>query len=154
MSSHGAAIAWRSDGHFRDGGYSRAHELRFDGGQVVRASSSPLVVPEPRSDPFGVDPEEGLVASVASCHMLWFLDVARQAGLDVLSYEDEAEGVMGRIAPGRLALTRITLRPRITFAGEEPDADALAALHHAAHDHCFIANSLKSEVVVEAPLPH
>jgi organic hydroperoxide reductase OsmC/OhrA len=147
---HDAFIRWRSDGHFTDGGYSRAHEWRFDGGQVVRGSSSPSVVPEPRSDPFGVDPEEALVASVASCHMLWFLDLARRAGLDVASYDDDAAGEMGRIGEGRYALTRITLRPRVAFAGRVPEASELDGLHHAAHERCFIANSLKTEIVVEA----
>jgi organic hydroperoxide reductase OsmC/OhrA len=146
---HDAAIRWRADGGFTDGSYSRAHEWRFDGGQVVRGSSSPSVVPEPRSDPYGVDPEEALVAAVSSCHMLWFLDLARRAGLDVASYDDHAAGEIGRVAEGRYALTRITLRPRIAFAGREPEQRELDALHHEAHERCFIANSLKTEVVVE-----
>lgn len=149
MGRHDAIVSWRSDGHFADGGYSRRHEWRFDGGQVVRGSSSPSVVPEPCSDPFGVDPEEALVASVSSCHMLWFLSLAQQAGLDILSYDDEASGEMGRIGPGRAALTRITLRPRIRFAGREPSLTELDALHCDAHERCFIANSLKTEIVVE-----
>jgi organic hydroperoxide reductase OsmC/OhrA len=151
MSGQDARISWRSDGRFTDGNYSRAHEWRFDGGQVVRGSSSPNVVPEPRSDPYGVDPEEALVASVAACHMLWFLDLARRAELDVVSYDDDAAGAMGRIGEGRYALTRITLRPRIEFAGRIPDAAELDSLHRQAHERCFIANSLKTEVVVEAP---
>ena len=149
MSRHGAEIVWQADGGFTAGSYSRRHEWRFDGGAVVVASSSPDVVPPPLSDPAGVDPEEALVASVASCHMLWFLALAQQAGLDVASYADAAEGVMGRIGPGRTAVTRITLRPDISFAGRQPDADDLARLHHEAHERCFIANSLKTEVVVE-----
>lgn len=149
MAGHTARIVWQSDGNFASGDYGRAHEWRFDGGQTVRGSSSPYVVPEPRSDPYGVDPEEALVAAVSSCHMLWFLDLARQAGLDVASYDDQASGELGRIAPGRQALTRITLRPRIVFAGRVPDAVEVDALHHAAHDRCFIANTLKCEVVVE-----
>ena len=149
MSRHGARIAWRSDGSFTDGGYSRAHEWGFDGGQKVRASSSPDVVPEPRSDPFGVDPEEALIASAASCHMLWFLSLAQKAGWDIASYDDDAVGEMGRVGPGRFALTRITLRPRIAFSGREPSAADLDALHHEAHERCFIANSLKAEIVVE-----
>lgn len=149
MSRHDARISWRIDGDFASGSYSRAHDWTFDGGQVVRGSSSPAVVPEPRSDPFGVDPEEALVASVASCHMLWFLDLARQAGFDVASYDDDAAGEMDRIGPGKHALTRIVLRPDIQFAGRAPSAEELAALHAQAHARCFIANSLKSEVVVE-----
>ncbi len=149
MGRHDACISWRSDGHFTDGGYSRAHDWTFDGGQSVRASSSPAVVPVPRSDPFGVDPEEAMVASVASCHMLWFLDLARHAGLDVLTYDDDPFGEMGRVGEGRYALTRITLRPRVTFAGQEPSAAEIDDLHHQAHERCFIANSLKTEIVVE-----
>jgi organic hydroperoxide reductase OsmC/OhrA len=99
------------------------------------------------SDPTGVDPEELLVASAATCHMLWFLDLARRAGLAIASYRDEARGVMGEL-DGRTAITRIVLRPRIAFEGEQPDEATLARLHHKAHEHCFIANSLKSEVIV------
>ena len=149
MSRHVAEIAWRSDGDFPSGRYSRRHELRFDGGAVVAGSASPDVVPAPLSDPAGVDPEEALVAAVAACHMLWFLDLARRAGLDVASYADTAEGEMGRIASGRTAITRITLRPDIAFNGRPPDPAALEALHHEAHERCFIANSLNSEIVVE-----
>ena len=150
MSRHVAELNWRSDGAFESGRYSRRHEWRFDGGAVVPASSSPDVVPAPLSDPAGVDPEEALVASAASCHMLWFLSLAQNAGFDVESYADSAEGEMGRIAPGRMALTRITLRPKIAFAGRRPSPDELAALHHEAHERCFIANSLKTEIVVES----
>jgi organic hydroperoxide reductase OsmC/OhrA len=149
MASHDARISWRSDGHFTSGDYSRAHQWAFDGGQTVRGSSSPHVVPEPRSDPFGVDPEEALVASAASCHMLWFLDLARRAGLDLAAYEDEASGELGRIGTGQHALTRIVLRPHIAFAGRQPDAAEIEALHHEAHERCFIANSLKCDIVVE-----
>lgn len=148
MSAHTARIEWRSDGAFAAGTYSRRHEWRFDGGAVVTASSSPDVVALPMSDPAGVDPEEALVASVSSCHMLWFLSLAQGAGLEIDSYVDEAEGEMGRIAPGRQALVRITLKPEIVFAGDAPDSDRVAALHEQAHARCFIANSLKTEIVV------
>jgi organic hydroperoxide reductase OsmC/OhrA len=148
MTEHRATIEWRSSGGFRDNRYSRAHRLGFDGGAELLGSSSPSVVPEPLSDPAGVDPEELLVASAASCHMLWFLDLARQAGLDVAAYRDEAVGTMGRL-DGRIAIVRITLRPRIELAGDAPDAETLARLHHDAHERCFIANSLKTEIVVE-----
>jgi len=151
VSRHTAEIVWQADGGFAEGSYSRRHEWRFDGGAVVAGSSSPAVVPEPMSDPAGVDPEEALVASAASCHMLWFLDLARQAGLDVASYGDSAEAEMGRIAPGRVAIVRITLRPRIAFAGRSPDPAELDALHHQAHERCFIANSLNCEIVIEPP---
>jgi organic hydroperoxide reductase OsmC/OhrA len=144
-----ANILWRSDGSFRDGRYSRAHEWRFDGGAVVPASASPNVVRPPMSDPAGVDPEEALVASVSSCHMLWFLHLARDAGLDVAAYRDEARGTMGKDERGRMAVTRIALRPQIDFAGGAPDAETLARLHHEAHERCFIANSLRTEILVE-----
>jgi organic hydroperoxide reductase OsmC/OhrA len=148
VSRHVAEVAWRSDGEFPSGRYSRRHELRFDGGAAVAGSASPDVVPAPMSDPAGVDPEEMLVAAAASCHMLWFLDLARRAGLDVAAYRDTAEGEMGRIGAGRMAITRITLRPEIAFAGPAPEPAALDALHHEAHERCFIANSLNSEIVV------
>jgi organic hydroperoxide reductase OsmC/OhrA len=145
-----ASVRWVSDGAFASGRYSRAHELRFDGGAVVRGSSSPDVVRVPMSDPAGVDPEEALIASVSACHMLWFLSLAQAAGLDVTSYQDDAEGVMRKDERGRVAITRITLRPTIAFAGAAPDPAELDRLHHEAHDRCFIANSLRTEVVVEA----
>jgi organic hydroperoxide reductase OsmC/OhrA len=149
MATHEAIIEWQADGGFAAGRYSRGHDWRFDGGAVVRGSSSPHVVPAPMSDPAGVDPEEALVASASSCHLLWFLHVARDAGFDVARYRDEASGTMGRDDRGRMAMTRIVLRPRILFAGDGPDPETLARLHHEAHDKCFIANSLRSEIVVE-----
>jgi organic hydroperoxide reductase OsmC/OhrA len=149
MSRHQAQVTWRSDGEFGSGRYSRRHEWRFDGGAVVTASASPDVVAVPMSDPAGVDPEEALVASVASCHMLWFLSLAQQAGLEVESYADAAVGEMGRIGPGRMAIARIVLRPAIAFAGAPPAAEELARLHEQAHERCFIANSLKTEILVE-----
>lgn len=152
MGTYTATIVWQDDGQFASGRYSRGHEIRFDGGAVVRGSSSPHVVPLPFSDPAGVDPEEALVASVSACHMLWFLNLAQEAGLEVASYADEAEGVMGRVGRGKMAVTRIALRPRIRFAGAEPSAEQIERLHHEAHERCFIANSLKTEIVVEAPI--
>ena len=151
MGEHRVTVEWETDGGFASGRYSRAHRWRFDGGAVVAGSSSPQVVPEPMSDATAVDPEEALVASVSSCHMLWFLDLARRAGLDVASYRDAAVGTMGREERGRMAMARIVLRPQIAFAGRVPDAAELERLHHAAHESCFIANSLRTEVVVEAP---
>lgn len=147
MAKYGATVSWTSDGEFASGRYSRAHELRFDGGAVVRGSSSPHVVPV-YSDPAGVDPEEALIASASACHMLWFLSLAQAAGLDVASYRDEAIATMGKDDRGRIAVTRIILDPQIVFIGREPDADELARLHHEAHERCFIANSLRTEIVV------
>ena len=149
MASYVATVEWRADGGFREGRYSRAHRWAFDGGAVVPASASPHVVPAPMSDPAGVDPEEALVASVSSCHMLWFLHLARDSGLDVVAYRDEALGRMGKDERGRMAMIRIVLRPRIEFAGEAPDGETLERLHHEAHERCFIANSLRTQIVVE-----
>ena len=151
MAEHTCTVRWaRGEADFVDLRYSRAHEWEFDGGAVVRASSSPHVVPPPKSDPTGVDPEEAFVASLSSCHMLWFLDLAARRGYRVDRYVDEAVGTMGRNARGKLAMTRVVLRPAVTFGpGPQPDAQALAALHHEAHDACFIANSVNTDVRCE-----
>ena len=149
MADYLATVNWRSEGGFREGRYSRAHSWSFDGGAVVPASASPHVVAAPMSDPAGVDPEEALVASVSSCHMLWFLHLARESGLDVRAYRDEARGTMGKDDRGRMAMTRIVLRPEIEFIGAAPDGDVLERLHHEAHERCFIANSLRTEIVVQ-----
>ena len=151
MSTYTATIRWTcaASEAFAKGRYSRAHEWAFDGGAVVAASSSPHVVPLPFSDPAGVDPEEAFVASLSSCHMLFFLDFARRGGFVVDAYIDVAEGVMAKREDGRMAMTLVTLRPKITWGGAEPDAEALAALHHKAHEACFIANSVTCEVRIE-----
>jgi len=101
------------------------------------------------SDASAVDPEEALIASAAACHMLWFLSLAQAKGLDILSYEDSAEGRMGKGADGRIAITRIVLRPKVAFVGAPPAPEMLERLHHEAHERCFIANTLKSEIVIE-----
>jgi organic hydroperoxide reductase OsmC/OhrA len=152
VSTYTATIRWKrtGEGDFTKGQYSRAHEWTFDGGVTVPASASPHVVPAPWSDPAGVDPEEAFIASLSSCHMLFLIDFARRAGLTVDNYVDEAEGVMEKRSDGRIAMTRVTLRPRISWGGEAPDAAAVADLHHRAHEACFIANSVTTEVVVEA----
>jgi organic hydroperoxide reductase OsmC/OhrA len=152
MSQHTARIAWqRQPGEaFTDQRYSRRHAWHFDGGAVVAGSSSPAVVRLPFSDAAAVDPEEALVAAASSCHLLWFLSLAAEAGFCVDGYEDEAVGEMGPDDRGRTAITRIRLRPRVRFSGpQQPDADTLAHLHHQAHEACFIANSLRSEIVCE-----
>jgi len=148
VARHEATIRWQASGGFTDGSYSRAHSWHFDGGAVVPASSAPSVVPLPLSDPAGVDPEEALIASAAACHMLWFLSLAQAAGLDVASYTDHATGTMGKDERGRIAITRITLLPEIVFNGRQPSQAELDRLHHQAHERCFIANSLRSEIVV------
>ena len=151
MSQYHATIAWQRDGQpFSDRRYRRHHQWRFDGGAVVAGSSSPQVVPLPMSDPAAVDPEEAFVASLSSCHLLWFLDLACRAGWVVDDYRDDASGEMARNAEGRLAMTRVTLRPCVRFAGtRQPDADEIARLHEAAHQACFIANSVRTEVCCE-----
>jgi organic hydroperoxide reductase OsmC/OhrA len=150
MHKYNATIAWqRGEQAFADQRYSRAHSWTFDGGLQVPASSSPLSVPVPMSNPANVDPEEALVAASSSCHMLWFLHIAASSGFIVDVYHDEAGGEMHRNDKGKLAMTRITLRPRIVFAGRQPSAQELDALHHKAHDECYIANSIKAEVIIE-----
>jgi organic hydroperoxide reductase OsmC/OhrA len=151
MSEHHAVVRWqRGSADFARGRYSRAHEWRFDGGVVVPASASPAVVRAPWSDPAGVDPEEALVAAASSCHMLWFLSLAAERGFIVETYDDEAIGSLGRFADGREGIVDIVLRPRIVFGGDkQPDAAGIADVHEAAHENCFIANSLKSAIRVE-----
>ena len=152
MSQHTATIQWqrRDDADFAKHAYSRRHEWRFDGGAVVAGSSSPHVVPLPWSDPAAVDPEEAFIASIASCHMLWFLSIAADRGYVVERYEDDAVGTMARIAPKKLAITDVALHPRIDFAsGHAADDAEVAAMHEAAHEACFIANSVKTTIRVE-----
>ena len=151
MSTYTATIRWSREGgaDFAKGQYSRAHEWAFDGGVTLPASASPHIVPAPWSDPSGVDPEEAFIASLSSCHMLFFVDFARSAGFVIDDYVDEAEGVLEKRADGKMAMTRVALRPRITWGGTAPDATALADLHHRAHEACFIANSVTTEVTVE-----
>jgi organic hydroperoxide reductase OsmC/OhrA len=153
MAKHFATIRWfAAPGEdFAKGQYSRGHSWNFDGLANVAASASPHIVPMPWANPDAVDPEEAFVASLSSCHMLFFLDFARRAGSVVTSYEDDAEGVMEKGDDGRMRITKVTLRPQIMFAGQAPDQAALDALHHKAHEACFIANSVTAEVVVEPP---
>src|SRR5215212_7231377 len=151
MSTYTATIRWSRtrEGDFAKGQYSRAHEWAFDGGAVVPASASPHIVPAPWSDAAGVDPEEAFIASLASCHMLFFVDFARRAGLVIEGYVDEAEGVLDKRADGKMAMIRVTLRPRVTWVGDRPEGATLADLQHRAHEACFIANSVTTEVIVQ-----
>ncbi len=145
-----ATIVWKQIGDdFSKGRYTRAHEWHFDGGTVVPASASPGVVPAQFVREDAVDPEEAFVAALSSCHMLTFIDLARHAGLIVESYVDEAVGMMERIAPRKMAITKVTLRPKIVFGGTPPDKAKLDALHHEAHELCFIANSVTSKIAIE-----
>jgi organic hydroperoxide reductase OsmC/OhrA len=153
MATYEATIRWsrQSGERFTDGRYSRAHEWLFDGGTRVAASASPHVVRLPFSDPAAVDPEEAFVAALASCHMLFFLSFAAASGFAVESYEDNATGELSKASDGREWMTKVTLRPRVQFGGDQrPAAAAVEELHHRAHAACYIANSVKSAIVIEA----
>jgi organic hydroperoxide reductase OsmC/OhrA len=151
MSQHVAELTWtREDQPFLDRRYSRRHLVQFDGGARVPMSSSPSVVPAPMSDPSAVDPEEAFVASLASCHMLWFLDLAMRQGFRVDSYRDAAAGTMGRDERGRTVMREVLLRPRVDFSGDAlPSREQVEQLHHAAHEACFLANSVRCAVRCE-----
>jgi organic hydroperoxide reductase OsmC/OhrA len=144
-------IIWnRNNATFNDNRYSRKHVWRFDGGLEVSASSSPHVVPLPMSDAAAVDPEEAFVASLASCHMLWFLAIAAKRGFVVDRYVDNAVGIMAKNSEGKLAMTVVTLRPEVAFSGEKQAShDEIQNIHHQAHEECFIASSVKTEVRCE-----
>ena len=150
MSEHKAAISWKRTGpDFLKGKYSREHTWSFDGGVTVAASASPSVVPAPYSNAANVDPEEAFVAAVSSCHMLTYVWLASRAGFQVDSYDDEAIGSMTKNEQGVPWVSSITLHPRIVYSGEKlPAAADEDRLHHSAHEQCFIANSIKTEVVV------
>jgi organic hydroperoxide reductase OsmC/OhrA len=150
MSEHKATVIWkRTSPDFLRGKYSREHTWAFDGGATVLASASPSVVPVPYSNPALVDPEEAFVASISSCHMLTYLYLASQQGFQVDSYHDEAVGVMTKNERGVPWVSSVTLHPRIAYSGgKRPTAVDEDRLHHAAHEQCFIANSIKTEVTV------
>ena len=150
MSEYTATVYWQRLGAvFTDNKYSRAHEWRFDGGVTVPGSSSPHVVRVPLSDPSAVDPEEAFIASLSSCHMLFFLSFAAAQGFVVDTYEDHAVGVLAKNDAGKLAMTVVTLRPNVVFSGKAPTAEQLNQLHHRSHDECFIASSVKTDVRCE-----
>jgi organic hydroperoxide reductase OsmC/OhrA len=156
MTTHKATVEWQRGGQaFLDRKYSREHDWRFDGGAVVHASSSPHVVPVPLSNPAGVDPEEALVAAVSSCHLLWFLDFAARAGYVVERYVDHAEAHMGRRSDGGEWIARIDLSPDVIFAGAKvPIESDVQELHRLAHESCFIAASVRSEIVIRGVWRH
>jgi organic hydroperoxide reductase OsmC/OhrA len=142
-------ISWEKDlaEAFVDNKYSRAHTWTFDGGIELSASSSPHVVPLPMSVESAVDPEEAFVASLSSCHMLWFLSIAADKDYIVESYEDKAEGILGKDEEGKLAMTKVTLKPEVNFGGNAvPSREQIDELHHLAHEKCFIANSVKTKI--------
>jgi organic hydroperoxide reductase OsmC/OhrA len=151
MSEHIATVLWqRGDGDFASGKYSRVHSWTFDGGATIAASAAPSVVPAAYTSESAVDPEEALVASISSCHMLTFLYFASKQGFQVDRYEDKAVGVMTKGANGVPWVSSVTLHPRIVYGGDQrPTSDQESRLHHDAHEKCFIANSVKSDVKVE-----
>jgi organic hydroperoxide reductase OsmC/OhrA len=151
MSEHKALIQWRmGEGDFLRGKYSREHTWKFDGGATIAASPSPSVVPAPFSNPANIDPEEAFVASVSSCHMLTYLWLASRAGFKIESYEDSAVGLMTKNEKGIAWLSLVKLYPKIVYSGEKlPSKADEDHLHHGAHEQCFIANSIKTEVLVK-----
>jgi len=151
MSEHKAVIRWKhSRGEFLEGKYSREHTWTFDGGFTVPAAPSPLNVPVAYGNPANVDPEEAFVAAVSSCHMLTFLYLAYQAGFQVETYEDSAIGQMNKNDRGIPWVSQVTLHPKIVYcADKSPAVQEQAELHHQAHEQCIIANSIKTEVVVD-----
>ena len=156
MSDYRATIRWQRTEHekFSDNQYSRGHQWEFDGGVSVPASASPHVVPLPYSVEENVDPEEAFIAAISSCHMLTFLGIAAKRRYVIDSYVDEAIGIMEEDDKGRTSVTKVTLRPNIVFSGsKQPDYAQLEKMHHLAHQHCFIANSVKTEIVTEILTP-
>lgn len=148
-----ADILWtRGDALFTDRRYSRFHVWRFDGGLEVPASSSPFSVRVPLSRVDAVDPEEAFVAALSSCHMLFFLDFAARDGFVVDRYEDAAAGIMSENERGKLFVSKVTLNPAVVFTGARQPAERdVADLHHRSHDECYIANSVRTEVVLGPP---
>jgi organic hydroperoxide reductase OsmC/OhrA len=148
---HKVRVRWsRGDAVFTDNRYSRGHTWLFDGGIEVPASSSPYVVRVPLSVAEAVDPEEAFVASISSCHMLWFLSIAQEGGFRVDEYLDDAVGMMGKNSAGKMAVTRVTLQPRVMFSGAKvPTRTEIDELHHKAHAECFIANSVTTDIRCE-----
>jgi len=151
MSEYTATVRWQRDGQdFVDGDYSRGHIWEFDGGLCVPASASPQVVPLPKSVAENVDPEEAFVASLSSCHMLMFLGIAAKKGYIVDNYRDSAIGHMARNDQGRMAMTKVVLRPEVEFSGyTQPTEEQIRKIHERSHQQCFIANSVKAEVITE-----
>lgn len=149
MSTYTATITWeRKDQDFLANTYSRGHLWSFDGGAEIEASASPQVVPVPLSVEAFVDPEEAFIASLSSCHMLFFLFFAGQKKLVVDRYQDQASGIVAKNADNKMAITKVTLNPKIQFSGTQPTREQLEQLHHKAHKHCFIANSVQSEIEI------
>ena len=151
MARYTADLSWslNSGEDIMKGRYSRGHTIGFDGGTTIPGSASPHVVGKWAVEA-AVDPEEMLVTAISACHMLTFLHISRRAGFGNAAYRDHADGVMEETAPGRHAVTKVTLHPQIEWIGKPPDRAKSDAMHHEAHEQCFIANSVKTEVTVVA----
>jgi organic hydroperoxide reductase OsmC/OhrA len=152
MSHYTATIKWQSQMNekFSDNKYSRAHTWEFDGGEIIQASSSPHVVPLPYSVEANVDPEEAFIASLSSCHMLFFLSIAAKRRYTIESYTDAATGTMQLDKDDKMSMTDVTLNPQIVFSGDKkPTKEKIDKIHHQAHEQCFIANSVKTKIHIE-----
>ncbi len=149
MSEHRATVEWKREGEFVYASYSRMHDVRFESGIAYSGRAAPSNIPKSAPSRPGIDPEEAFVAAISQCHMLWFLHLALEAKLVVDQYVDEAAGLLDRTW-----MSKVTLRPRVTFSGAAPSEEQHRALHHRAHEKCFIANSIKSEVTVEPTIDH
>ena len=151
MSTYQATVSWQRNGQtFSDNQYSRDHQWLFDGGASIAASSSPHIVPLPHSVEENVDPEEAFIASLSSCHMLFFLSIAAKKKYIIDSYIDEATGVLEKNNQGKLAMTHVILNPNIHFGGEQPSPEEIQKIHHLAHQECFIANSVLTTIEIKA----
>jgi len=152
MSEYTAKILWQKNVEeaFIDNKYSRGHQWEFDGGSIIEASSSPHIVPLPYSVEENVDPEEAFIASISSCHLLFFLQIAAKRKFIIEEYIDQTVGIMEQDEQGKTSMTKVILRPHVKFSGErQPTLEQLEKMHHLAHEQCFIANSVKSEIVTE-----
>lgn len=149
MSDYRATVEWQLEGEFKYATYSRGHSIDFGHGIRLPGNAGPGNVPKTVHWTPGADPEQQFVASLSTCHMLWFLHLAHDAKFVVARYRDEASGVLAKNAEGRMAMTQVTLRPAVTFAGAKPAPEQFAQLHHRTHERCFIANSVKTEVLIE-----
>ncbi|MFI4868238.1 MAG: OsmC family protein [Steroidobacterales bacterium] len=151
MAQYSADVIWeRGDAVFTDNRYSRRHRWRFDGGLEVPGSSSPHSVPVPLSDPAALDPEEAFVAALSSCHMLWFLSIAVKRGFRIDRYRDQAAGIMEKNADGNWCISTVTLRPDVQFSGKPlPTREQIEAMHHSAHEECYIAHSVSAQIRIE-----
>ncbi|MGC9402359.1 OsmC family protein [Vibrio genomosp. F10 str. 9ZC157] len=152
MSNYSATVRWvrGKDEPFSDNRYCRAHQWEFDGGVTVPASPSPHIVPLPYSVEENVDPEEAFIAALSSCHMLVFLSIAAKRQYVIESYVDKAVGILEEDSRGKTSITRVTLRPHIIFSNDRvPTLKQLEKMHHMSHENCFIANSVKTDVVTE-----